>query len=79
MLSNINLLTLLQKKLLDNKIDAIITIGSKVILELEDMETKTIIAVVSGNNLEDAYANMLAALANNIKYNKTNERLSVLW
>lgn len=75
---NINMLAQLQKSLFQNEIDSIITLGNKVTLEIEDMKTKTTIAVVKGDTLEEAYANLLGTLANHTRMLKTYEGLSKL-
>jgi ribosomal protein L12E/L44/L45/RPP1/RPP2 len=76
--NNLNLLALLQKKLFENDLDVILTISNKITLELEDLSTKTTVAVVKGNSLEDAYANLLGTLANNARALKTYDGLSKL-
>ena len=76
--NNLNLLALLQKKLFENDLDVILTISNKITLELEDMSTKTTVAVVKGENLEDAYANLLGTLASHTRALKVYDGLSRL-
>jgi hypothetical protein len=64
MRNSIDMLAKLQTSLFENEIDTIVSIGSKITLELQDMKSKSIIAVVTGDTLEDAYANLLGTLAN---------------
>lgn len=76
--NDLNLLALLQKELFNNDLDVVITIGNKITLELEDMSTKTTVAVVKGDNLEQAYANLLGTLANHTRALKVYDGLSKL-
>lgn len=75
---DITLLAELQRSLFENDIDAIITLGNDVTLEIEDITTKTTIAVVKGSTLEKAYANLLGTLANYTRNLKTYDGLSRL-
>lgn len=70
-MSNLNLLTELQKNLFDNGLDVTVTLGNEVTLEVEDMETGSTVCVVTGNNLELAYANLLGRCVGSVRDTKT--------
>ena len=80
-MSNLNLLTMLQSQLFESGLDTTVTLGDKVTLEIEDVETCSIVAVVTGESLEAAYANLLGVMSSSVRDAKTGryEGLSRLW
>lgn len=70
-MSNLNMLTLLQMSLFANGLDATVSIGNKTTLEINDIDTSTTVAVVTGDNLEEAYANLLGAMSRSVRDVKT--------
>lgn len=80
-MSNLNLLTMLQSQLFAKGLDTTVTLGDKVTLEIEDVETCSIVAVVTGDSLEAAYANLLGVMSSRVRDAKTGryDGLSRLW
>lgn len=70
-MSNLNLLTMLQSQLFESGLDTTVTLGDKVTLEIEDVETCSIVAVVTGESLEAAYANLLGVMSSRVRDAKT--------
>lgn len=70
-MSNLNLLTELQKALFNNGLDTTVTLGNKVTLEVEDMESCSTVCIVTGDNLELAYANLLGRCVGSVRDTKT--------
>lgn len=70
-MSNLDLLTELQKSLFDNGLDVTVTLGSKVTLEVEDVETCSMVCIVTGDTLELAYANLLGRCVGSVRDTKT--------
>ena len=70
-MSNLNLLTMLQSQLFAKGLDTTVTLGDKVTLEIEDVETCSIVAVVTGESLEEAYANLLGVMSSRVRDAKT--------
>lgn len=70
-MSNLNLLTMLQSQLFAKGLDTTVTLGDKVTLEIEDVETCSIVAVVTGDSLEAAYANLLGVMSSRVRDAKT--------
>ena len=80
----IDLIANLEYKLKNSGLDTIVTLKSDgTTLELEDIMTSRTVAVVKGEDLEDAYANLFNALASSVRRSKnreldSNSRLTVL-
>lgn len=70
-LSSLDLLTMLQSRLFSSGLDTTVTLGSKVTLEVDDIETAKTVAVVTGDSLEEAYANLLGAMSRAVRDTKT--------
>ena len=71
MMSNLDLLTELQKALFDNGLDTTVTLGSEVTLEVEDVNTGSTVCVITGETLENAYANLLGRMSGAVRDTKT--------
>lgn len=70
-MSNLETLTLLQKALFKNGLDTTVTLGNKVTLEVEDIETCSVVCIVKGGSLEEAYANLLGRMSGAVRDAKT--------
>ena len=66
-MNNLDMLAKLQFSLFKNNLDCLITIAEKTTISVEDIHTKTTIAVVSGDTLEDAYANLLGVCVSSVR------------
>lgn len=69
--SNLDTLTLLQMSLFNNNLDATVTLGDKVTLEVEDIDTGSIVCIVTADSLEQAYADLLGRCVGSVRDAKT--------
>jgi|11_taG_2_1085331.scaffolds.fasta_scaffold01085_7 hypothetical protein len=67
----LDFLTMMQTSLFAKGLDTTVSIGSKVTLEIEDVESSKTVAVITGDTLEEAYANLLGAMSGAVRDTKT--------
>jgi hypothetical protein len=72
MLSSLDFMTILQHNLFEQGLDTIVTLGgTKVTLEVKDIQTDSTVAVTTGFSLEEAYAKLLGVCAGSVRDVKT--------
>jgi hypothetical protein len=79
-MDNLDMLTLLQKKLMDNSMDVIVSFqGRDVLLTVEDCSTSSTIAVIKGSTLEESYVNLFGLFATSVRDQKTMKYTGLSW